>query len=122
MITRMVTDRRLRARPVRKLILPSPLTNADHISSFLVNQAPRQSSKGVSWVVYGGLFSEGTGGGSWKNRGWNLQKIELSGLRHSLSAAANVELGEDVVDVLFDGACGEDELFRDVPVGEAGGD
>ena len=51
-----------------------------------------------------------------------LQKIELSGLRHSLSAAAHIELGEDVVDVFFDGACGENELLRDVPVGGAGGD
>ncbi len=97
-------------------------TNTDRISSFVVNRARRQPSKGVSWGVYGGLFSEGTGGGSWKKRGWNLQKIELSGLRHSLSAAAHVELGEDVVDVLFDGASGEDELLRDVPVGEADGD
>ena len=45
-----------------------------------------------------------------------LQEIELSGLRPSLSAAAHVELGEDVVDVLFNGACGEGELLRDVPV------
>ena len=51
-----------------------------------------------------------------------LQKIELSGLRPSLSAAAHVELGEGVVDVLFDGACGENELLRDVSVGGAGGD
>ena len=98
------------------------LTNADRITSVLVNRALRQPSKGVSWEVYGGLFSGGTGGGGGEKRGWNLQQIELSGLRHSLGAAAHVELGEDVVDVLFDGACGDDELLRDVPVGEAVGD
>ena len=92
------------------------------MSSFRVNRALRQPSKGVSWGVYGGLFSEETGGGSLKKWGWNLQKIELSGLRHSLGAAAHVEFGEDVVDVLFDGACGENELLRDISVGEAGGD
>ena len=61
-------------------------------------------------------MGEANGGGP------NLQETELPGLSDSLGAAAHVELGEDVVDVLFYGARGEDELLRDIPVGHAGGD
>ena len=92
------------------------VTKTDRIASLLVNQGPRQSPKDVTWGVYGGLFPKGTGGGGGGKRGRNLQQIELSGLRPGLGTAAHVELGEDVVDVLFDGACGEDKFLRDIPV------
>ncbi len=101
----------------------SRVTNADRIPSVLVNQTLRQSPKDVTWGVYGGLFQRRPeGGGDVNGGGENLQEPELPGLGDSLGAAAHVELGEDVVYVLFDGACGEDELLRDLPVGEAGGD
>ncbi len=99
------------------------MTNADRIPSGLVNQAPRQSSKDVTGGGYGGLSSEDRKEvGEANGGGRNLQETELPGMGDSLGAAAHAELGEDVVGVLFDGAYGEDELFRDVPVGDAGGD
>ncbi len=85
------------------------VTNADRISSVLVNQAPRQSPKDVTWGFTEVYFSEDRKEvGDANGGGRNLQESE--------------RLGEDVVDLFFNGAWCEDELLRDVPVEQAGGD
>src|SRR5215203_7501482 len=51
-----------------------------------------------------------------------LQQVQFPGPRYGLGAAVRLELTVDVVDVLFDGAHGDEQSLRNPPVRLAGGD
>jgi hypothetical protein len=69
-------------------------------------------------VQFGGLNQGGLSAGPFPWRG----KSPLVGEGDRLGAVACVNLGEQVVDVAFDGAFADGEVFGDLAVRHAGGD